>query len=139
MHTGPFSLHRSVAAGLILLFMLLIGTTAHAQAPQPPEREQLLNGLRLMFWLKPGSPDVILKLRINSGAAFDLVKYLASELRIVALLINGERSVADDRDSLVGRRDEILPNEVLVSGKQRNIRHSLKLHIGPRLRVAAAV
>jgi zinc protease len=32
----------------------------------------LLNGLRLLFWIKPGSPDVILKLRINSGAAFDL-------------------------------------------------------------------
>src|SRR6185369_7680209 len=41
-------------------------------APQQPEREQLLNGLRLLFFLKPGSPDVILKLRINSGAAFDL-------------------------------------------------------------------
>jgi zinc protease len=37
-----------------------------------PEREQLLNGLRLLFWVKPGSQDVILKLRINSGAAFDL-------------------------------------------------------------------
>jgi zinc protease len=37
-----------------------------------PEREQLLNGLRLLFWLRPGSPDVILKLRINSGAVFDL-------------------------------------------------------------------
>src|SRR6185503_6569097 len=43
------------------------------QAPaQQPEREQLLNGLRLLFLLKPGSPEVILKLRINSGAAFDL-------------------------------------------------------------------
>ena len=46
--------------------------TAFSQAPAEPEREQLLNGLRLLFWLKPGSPDVILKLRINSGAAFDL-------------------------------------------------------------------
>jgi len=44
-----------------------------AQAPaQQPEREQLLNGLRLLFLLKPGSPEVTLKLRINSGAAFDL-------------------------------------------------------------------
>jgi zinc protease len=44
-----------------------------AQTPtQQPDREQLLNGLRLLFWLKPGSPEVILKLRINSGAAFDL-------------------------------------------------------------------
>jgi zinc protease len=54
--------------------MLLLCTAPFsAQAPaQQPEREQLLNGLRLLFWLKPGHPEVILKLRINSGAAFDL-------------------------------------------------------------------
>ena len=55
-----------------LLCVLLVAYSAFPQAPAQPEREQLLNGLRLMFWLKPGSPDVILKLRINSGAAFDL-------------------------------------------------------------------
>src|SRR5262249_7337928 len=62
-------LRRCAAAGVILLCSTLLS----AQAPTPqPEREQLLNGLRLLFWLKPGSPEVILKLRINSGAAFDL-------------------------------------------------------------------
>ncbi len=50
----------------------LLSATAFSQAASQPEREQLLNGLRLMFWLKPGSQDVTLKLRINSGAAFDL-------------------------------------------------------------------
>src|SRR5678815_4990019 len=62
-------LRRCAAAGVVLLCALsLCGQTP---APQP-EREQLLNGLRLLFWLKPGHPEVILKLRINSGAAFDL-------------------------------------------------------------------
>lgn len=55
-----------------ILSVLLLAPPAFPQAPVQPEREQLLNGLRLLFWLKPGSPDVILKLRINSGAAFDL-------------------------------------------------------------------
>lgn len=58
-----------------LLFVVLsIFLMAPASFPQPPapEREQLLNGLRLLLWLQPGNPDVILKLRINSGAAFDL-------------------------------------------------------------------
>src|SRR5215216_3836090 len=55
-------------AGVILFSVLPLS----AQTPvQQPEREQLLNGLRLLFWLKPGSPEVIVKLRINSGAAFD--------------------------------------------------------------------
>jgi zinc protease len=52
--------------------LLFAASPAAAQTPAEPDREQLLNGLRLMFWLKPGSPDVVLKLRINSGAAFDL-------------------------------------------------------------------
>src|SRR5690349_19639307 len=63
------SLRLCVFAGIILFSALPLS----AQAPaQQPDREQLLNGLRLLFWLKPGSPEVILKLRINSGAAFDL-------------------------------------------------------------------
>src|ERR1044071_5666626 len=63
------SLRLCAFAGIILFSVLPLS----AQTPaQQPEREQLLNGLRLLFFLKPGSPDVILKLRINSGAAFDL-------------------------------------------------------------------
>lgn len=42
------------------------------QSATQPEREELLNGLRLVFWPLPGQSEVILKLRINSGAAFDL-------------------------------------------------------------------
>lgn len=32
----------------------------------------MLNGLSILLWPKPGSSEVLLKLRINSGAAFDL-------------------------------------------------------------------
>src|SRR5688572_29987487 len=63
----------------LLLCFLLVAQPARAQnSPQTspssnePEREQLLNGLRLLIWPKPGSSEVLLKLRINSGAAFDL-------------------------------------------------------------------
>jgi zinc protease len=59
-------------AGKILLCSALLTHPLQAQTAVQPEREQLLNGLRLLLWLKPGSSDVILKLRINSGAAFDL-------------------------------------------------------------------
>ena len=65
-------LRRCAAAGAILLCGVLAATSLRAQTPAQPEREQLLNGLRLLFWLKPGNPEVIVKLRINSGAAFDL-------------------------------------------------------------------
>lgn len=55
-----------------LLCLLLVVPTSAAQVSNEPQREQLLNGLRLLLWEKPGSSDVLLKLRINSGAAFDL-------------------------------------------------------------------
>src|SRR5205085_9403836 len=33
---------------------------------------QLLNGLRVLMWSRPGDSNVYIKLRIHSGAAFDL-------------------------------------------------------------------
>jgi hypothetical protein len=57
---------------LSLLCLLLLVQPVVPQTSSEPEREQLLNGLRLLIWPKPGSSEVLLKLRINSGAAFDL-------------------------------------------------------------------
>jgi predicted Zn-dependent peptidase len=46
---------------------------AKAQASLPePDRDQLLNGLTVLFSPRPGDQNVFLKLRIKSGAAFDL-------------------------------------------------------------------
>ncbi len=42
------------------------------QSSREPQREVLLNGLRVLIWPRPGEADVLLKLRIHSGAAFDL-------------------------------------------------------------------
>lgn len=56
---------------LVLCFLLVVPATL-AQSTNEPQREQLLNGLRLLLWERPGSSEVLLKLRINSGSAFDL-------------------------------------------------------------------
>ncbi|MGH9900798.1 MAG: M16 family metallopeptidase [Pyrinomonadaceae bacterium] len=45
---------------------------AAAQGTPEPRREQLLNGLKVLLLHRPGDPEVLLKLRIHSGAAFDL-------------------------------------------------------------------
>ena len=58
-----------IAAFSLAVALLMTAVQASAQAP---EREQLLNGLRLVLLSKPGSQDVLIKLRIHSGAAFDL-------------------------------------------------------------------
>lgn len=55
----------------LLLVAVICGRTGAQTFPEP-EREHLLNGLKVVFWQRPGDANVLLKLRINSGAAFDL-------------------------------------------------------------------
>lgn len=60
--------------GLVVsaLLVLLLAQPALPQTTKEPEEEQLLNGLHLLLWSQPGSPELLVKLRIHSGAAFDL-------------------------------------------------------------------
>jgi zinc protease len=54
------------------LLVTLISGQAGAQTYPEPVREHLLNGLTVLFWERPGDPKVFIKLRVESGAAFDL-------------------------------------------------------------------
>ncbi len=67
---------RSAERGLTLLLatLLLAATTlsASGQTRPEPRREELLNGLRVRLWHRPADANVLLKLRIHSGAIFDL-------------------------------------------------------------------
>jgi zinc protease len=56
---------------ICLLLVALFGVRISAQLPPEPVREQLLNGLTILFWQRPDA-NVLLKLRVHSGAAFDL-------------------------------------------------------------------
>jgi zinc protease len=60
--------HYSICLLLVSVTCVRVG----AQTFPEPEQEQLLNGLKVVFWQRPGDPNVLLKLRIKSGAAFDL-------------------------------------------------------------------
>ena len=61
--------HARQKALVIGLTCLLVQSSS-AQTTEP-QRDQLLNGLRVLLWTRPGDQTVILKLRIHSGAAFD--------------------------------------------------------------------
>src|SRR5687767_3998457 len=65
------TLPESVAF-LLLVAFLLTAAPARGQLSQQPERDQMLNGLRMLLWHRPGDVDVFLSLRIHSGAAFDV-------------------------------------------------------------------
>lgn len=49
-----------------------MSSSARAQTLPEPDRAHLLNGLTVLFSPRPGDPNVLIKLRIESGAAFDL-------------------------------------------------------------------
>lgn len=60
-------------APLLALALLLASLPVFGQsAVSEPRREQLLNGLQMMLVSRSGDQDVLLKLRLHSGAAFDL-------------------------------------------------------------------
>src|ERR1051325_7806786 len=97
----------------LLLPLILIAVTVQGQAAPTPERFQLLNGLRVILLSQPGDQDVLLKLRIHSGAAFDLAGKSGSMALLGDLLfpdpstreyfteeLGGRLNVATDYDSL---------------------------------------
>jgi zinc protease len=57
---------------LLALMLCLAPIKGLAQGLPELHHEQLLNGLRVLLWSRPGDANVYLKLRIHSGAAFDL-------------------------------------------------------------------
>ncbi len=59
---------------LALVLFSCVPAFSQTVAPLVPEprREQLLNGLKMLLVSRPGDAEVTLKLRIHSGAAFDL-------------------------------------------------------------------
>ena len=61
------------AARLALaLFIALAPAALSAQTTPEPRRDQLLNGLRVVTLSRPGDPQTLLRLRVHTGAAFDL-------------------------------------------------------------------
>jgi len=77
-----------------------------------PEHARLLNGLRVLIWSRPGDQDVLLKLRVHSGAAFDLAGKAGSMALLGDILfpdatareyfteMQGRLNVSTDYDSL---------------------------------------
>lgn len=63
---------RGLAFALAALLLAPPFAPARAQSAAAAKEERLLNGLRIVFVGRPGDPKVWLKLRVHSGAAFDL-------------------------------------------------------------------
>ena len=69
--TNRTTCHSCFYYSICLLLVTLISPRAGAQAYPEPLQEHLLNGLTVLFSQRPGDPNVLMKLRVHSGAAFD--------------------------------------------------------------------
>ncbi|MGH9944266.1 MAG: M16 family metallopeptidase, partial [Pyrinomonadaceae bacterium] len=91
------------------VFSLLLATAAGGFAAQgnaqQPQREQLLNGLPILLWSRPGEQKVLLKLRINSGAAFDLANKEGMTLLLADALFPDPTTRQYVTEELGGRLD----------------------------------
>lgn len=122
-----------MVAILLLIALCLpvanIGAQSVGTAPAP-RREQLLNGLRLLLLHRPGDSQVLLKMRINSGAAFDLagkegmMTLLSDALfpdpgtrQYVTEELNGRLEVNTSYDNI----------EILLSGKSSDFERLVEL------------
>src|SRR5689334_16663254 len=112
-------LPRLLSGVLCLSVFALLPVRVRAQ-PAEPERETLLNGLRILYWSQPGNPEVLLRMRIHSGAAFDL----ADKGGMMALLGDALFPDASTREYVtdeLGGRLEVRTNydtiDVTISGK----------------------
>src|SRR5262249_34744763 len=123
-------LNQLIGRWLSLLLVLLLGSSLFSvpglaqSAVSEPVHEQLLNGLTVLLWNRPGAPNVLLKLRVRSGAAFDLtgkggmMALLGDVLfpdpaigEYVADQLGGKLEVATDYDAInltiSGKADEL--------------------------------
>jgi zinc protease len=130
---APRTGRRTIIAALLLVSLCLpVVANAGAQSwgTPAPRREQLLNGLRLMLLHRPGDPQVLLKVRINNGAAFDLagkeglMTLLSDTLfpdaetrQYVAEELNGRLEVNTSYDHI----------EILLSGKTADFERLVEL------------
>jgi len=96
---------RNILVLVSLVLLPLQGVVSAQSAPPEPTRQELLNGLQILFWQKSGDPNVLLKMRIHSGAAYDL----AGKAGMIALLGDVLFPEAETRqyftDELGGRLD----------------------------------
>src|SRR5882672_8585029 len=99
---------------LVVCFLALLPSSAPAQVPVEPEHNRLLNGLRVLIWSRPGDKDVLLKLRVHSGAAFDLAGKAGSMALLGDLLFPDPTTREYFTDEMQGRLNVITDYDALT-------------------------
>ena len=114
---------------LSLVVLLANGASLSAQSIQP-DREKLLNGLSIIFWPRPGDANVTLKLRIHSGAAFDLAGK-AGTMSLLADTLFPDTETREYVNEQLGGKLEVMTDydaiNVTISGKASELERMIEL------------
>jgi hypothetical protein len=117
-----------IAALAILLAVPV--SRVEAQTVPAPEREQLLNGLTILYGNRAGDPNVLLKLRIKSGAAFDLAGK-AGTMSLLADAMFPESTTREYVAEQLGGRLDVSTTydsiDVTISGKAGELERMIEL------------
>jgi len=115
---------------LVTLCAVFITHAAAAAQPAPePQRQQLLNGLRVLMLPRNGDSNVLVKMRIHSGAAFDLAgkEGLMTALAAAFFDPNTREYVTDDLGGRLEVRTSYDSIDVTLQGRASDFERFLEL------------
>jgi zinc protease len=122
------AIYGGVAALALLLTLPVFSVSAQTAAA--PEHEKLLNGLTILYSNRAGDPNVLLKLRIKSGAAFDLAGK-AGTMALLADAMFPESSTREYVAEQLGGKLEVSTTydsiDVTISGKSSELERMIEL------------
>jgi len=113
-------------------FLVLAGIASYspAQSSPAPTRDLLLNGLPVLYWQRPGDSNVFMKLRLNSGAVFDLTGKAGSMALLSDALFPDPATREYVADELGGRLEVATSYDsidVTISGKASQVERIVEL------------
>ena len=101
-----------------------------AQITPQPNRERLLNGLTILYGNRPGETNVLLKLRVHSGAVFDLTGK-AGTMSLLGDALFPESTTREYVAEQLGGRLEVATTydaiDVSISGKASDLERMIEL------------
>jgi predicted Zn-dependent peptidase len=86
----------------VVLFTTVLIATAQTVKTAVPRQEKLLNGLKLLMWTEPTASKVTVKLRVHSGAAFDIQNKEGTMALLADVLFPNESAKEFFREDLGG-------------------------------------
>ena len=111
-----------------LLTLCACALSATAQTPQP-RREKLLNGLRILMLSRPGDQNVLIKLRVHDGSAFDLANKEGMMAMLAAAMFDQQTRdyVTEELDGRIEVTTDYDAVNVTLAGKASDFARLLEL------------